>query len=148
MRILVLDRNNRSRSPILAAFLTARRPKWTVESAGVKGREGLMADLSVEEVMKKRRFDLSSHRTRRLENPDIDIHSFDLIVTLDIWSRDRMAFSNFEGRVIHLPFPSPYGKGGYFDNVADRLDAESVQLVRSLRSITQTRERPRLETRP
>ena len=133
MRLLVVCRGNTCRSPMLAAYLKIRLPYAEVESAGVKGKEGRKACLSAREAMATRNIDISEHRTRSLANVDIDIHSFDMIVTVDVWARDQIQLAGFAGRLEHLPMPNPYGKHQrIYENVADRLDEESARIARTM----------------
>jgi len=87
------------------------RDKAIVESAGIETGTGMHANRDAKRAMKERGLNISSHRSRDLE--DIDIQNFDIIVSLapKITETLKRKFGVNAEKLRELAVHDPMGQG-------------------------------------
>lgn len=92
--ILLVCTANQIRSPIAEVFLKdylqrmAPEIKWTIQSAGVRAQTGISASNTVIDLLKKRKFDISNHKSQPINRQLIE--NFELILTMEAFHKEAL----------------------------------------------------------
>jgi ribose 5-phosphate isomerase B len=122
MRVLFVCTGNTCRSPMAAGLFNARSPDptWQATSAGLAAWPGQPAtDLAVKALLAGYDIDISSHRSRRLDEALLD--EPDLILTMNAHQREflRILLADHPAIVLtigemagepNVEIPDPYGQ--------------------------------------
>jgi protein-tyrosine phosphatase len=141
MRVLMVCLGNICRSPLAEGILKAKKPEWTVDSAGTSNYHiGNKPDSRSIEIAKKFGIDISKQKARQFRSSDFE--DFDLILAMDQQNYNniiRLASSESDTEKVKLVLnlndpqmneavPDPYYEGG-FEKVYMMLDKALDKLV-------------------
>ena len=128
MRILVLCTGNSCRSQMMEGFL--RSFDFDVQSAGLKADK--LNKFAIQ-VMHEVNIDISQHRSKIIN--DIDLHSFDLLITVCDHAKETCPKIYIKKKTIHKSFIDPAKFNGdnsgtmeVFREVRDQIESFCIKL--------------------